>query len=283
MKKYLLLCVMIAGLYACSTVPISGRRQLSLVSNDEVLSLSLQQYGDYMKTAKISTDKTATALVEKAGRNIAEAVTLYYTAMNQEQELANYQWEFILVDDPQVNAFCMPGGKIVVYSGILAYTKDETGLAVVVGHEVGHAIARHANERLSQQMASQYGGAGLSALLSKSSSAVQNIGSIVYGLGTEMGVMLPYSRKQELEADYLGLVLMAISGYDPSVAASFWERMSQQQNNRTLEFLSTHPSDNTRIAEIKRRIPEVMTEYYEPIHGTKPSTTAPINTNEWRF
>jgi len=283
MKKCLLFFAVLAGLYACSTVPITGRQQLSLVSNDEVLSLSLQQYDDYMKTAKKSTDKTATALVEKVGKNIAEAVALYFQVTEQSQLLAGFQWDFVLVDDPQVNAFCMPGGKIVIYTGILPYTKDETGLSVVVGHEVGHAIAKHANERISQQLLVQYGGAGLGAVLAKTPTAVQSIGSVVYGLGTEVGVMLPYSRKQELEADYIGIILMAIAGYDPGVAATFWERMSQQKNNSTVEFLSTHPSDNTRISEIKKRIPEAM-EYYEAIYGKKPDTTTPANnTNNWRF
>ena len=281
MRKYFLLFVIIAGVYACSTVPISGRRQLSLVSNDEVLALSLQQYDDYMKGAKKSTDKTATALVDKAGGKIAEAVALYFTVTEQTHLLSGYQWEFILVDDPQVNAFCLPGGKIVVYSGILPYTIDETGLAVVVGHEVGHAIAQHANERISQQLLREYGGVGLGALLANTPAAWQTIGSVVYGLGTEMGMMLPYSRKQELEADYLGIILMAIAGYDPSLAAPFWERMSQQKNSNALEFLSTHPSDNKRITEIRKRIPEAM-EYYEAIYGKKPTTTPPAN-NEWRF
>jgi predicted Zn-dependent protease len=275
---------MVAGLYACSSVPITGRQQLNLVSDNEVLALSLQQYNDYIQTAKKSTDKTATALVEKVGRKIADAVEAYFKAIDQAQLIAGYQWEFNLVNDSQVNAFCMPGGKIVVYTGILPYTKDETGLAVVLGHEVGHAIAKHANERMSQQMATQYGGAAVGVLLSKSSSTVQNIGSVVYGLGTEVGVMLPFNRKQELEADHLGLILMAIAGYDPNVAIPFWERMSQQSNKGTLEFLSTHPSDATRIAEIRKELPEAM-EYYQSVGGKK-STTTPAGSstnNQWHF
>ncbi|MDR2804387.1 MAG: M48 family metallopeptidase [Dysgonamonadaceae bacterium] len=284
MKKYFLLFAMAAGLYACSSVPITGRQQLNLVSDDEVLSLSLQQYNDYIQTAKKSTDKTATALVEKVGRKIADAVEAYFAATNQTQLIAGYQWEFNLVNDSQVNAFCMPGGKIVVYTGILPYTKDETGLAVVLGHEVGHAIAKHANERMSQQMAAQYGSAAVNALLSKSSSTVQSVGSVVYGLGAEVGVMLPFNRKQELEADHLGLILMAIAGYDPNTAIPFWERMSQQGNNGTFEFLSTHPSDATRIAEIRKELPEA-TEYYQTVNGKKNTTTpSGSNTNnQWRF
>ncbi|MDR1526092.1 MAG: M48 family metallopeptidase [Dysgonamonadaceae bacterium] len=284
MKKYFLFLGIVAGLYACSSVPVTGRQQLSLVSDDDVLTSSLQQYSDYIQTAKKSTDKTATALVEKAGRKIAGAVEAYFKTTNQEQLIANYQWEFNLMDDPQVNAFCMPGGKIVVYTGILPYTQDETGLAVVLGHEVGHAIAKHANERMSHQIAAQYGEAGIGLLLSKSSSTVQTVGSVVYGLGAEVGVMLPFSRKHELEADHLGLIFMAIAGYDPNAAIPFWERMSQQGNKGILEFFSTHPSDNTRIAEIKKELPEAI-EYYEAVWGKKNTTTpaSKNSNNQWHF
>ncbi|GHT73290.1 peptidase M48 [Bacteroidia bacterium] len=284
MRKILFVISVIMGLYSCSSVPITGRQQLSLVSDQEVLSLSLQQYGDYIKTAKKSTDKTATALVVKVGQKIAGAVEAYFKATGQEALIAGYQWEFNLIDDSQVNAFCMPGGKIVVYTGILPYTKDETGLAVVLGHEVGHAIAKHANERMSQQMIVQGVGTGVGALLSKGSSTLQTIGSTVYGLGTELGVMLPFNRKQELEADRLGLVLMAIAGYDPNAAIPFWERMSQQGGSN-MELLSTHPSDATRIAEIRKEIPEAM-EYYNSIWG-KGATTNPAQngktSNDWHF
>jgi predicted Zn-dependent protease len=217
-------------------------------------------------------------LVDRVGKNIAEAVALYFTAIEQPQLLAGYSWAFTLVNDDQVNAFCLPGGKIVVYTGILPYTQDEKGLAVVVGHEVGHAIAKHANERLSQQLLVNYGGVGVGALLSKGSSTVQTIGSVVYGLGTEVGVMLPYSRKQEYEADHIGLILMAIAGYDPNAAVAFWQRMSQQKNANVSDFLSTHPSDDKRIAEIKKEIPGAM-EYYQAIYGKKPATT----NSQWSF
>jgi predicted Zn-dependent protease len=182
----------------------------------------------------------------------------------------------------------MPGGKIVVYTGILPYTQDETGLAVVLGHEVGHAIAKHANERMSQQVALQMGGSAIGSLLSKTSSKVQSIGSVVYGLGSQLGVMLPFSRKQELEADHLGLILMAIAGYNPNAAIPFWQRMSQQ-GSANLEFLSTHPSDNTRIMEIQKEIPEAL-EYYNAIYGTNKNSSTPTNntqkpatTEDWHF
>jgi predicted Zn-dependent protease len=283
MKKIGLFFIIAIGFYACSSVPITGRQQLSLVSDSEVLTLSLQEYDNYIKTAKKSTDKAATALVEKVGRKIADAVEAYFKVTGQEALLSGYQWEFNLVEDAQVNAFCMPGGKIVVYTGILPYTQDETGLSVVLGHEVGHAIAKHANERMSQQVALGYGEAAVGAALGKSSATVQTIGSIVYGLGSQVGVMLPFNRKQELEADHLGLVLMAIAGYNPNAAIPFWERMSQQGGS-TLEFLSTHPSDNTRIKEITKELPEAM-EYYDTIWG-KGATTTPASSksNEnWHF
>ncbi|MCL1938968.1 MAG: M48 family metallopeptidase [Candidatus Azobacteroides sp.] len=281
MKNLLILFIIVFGLYSCGSVPITGRRQLNLVSDSEVLSLSLQQYGDYIKTAKKSTDKASIALVEKVGQRIAGAVEAYFKSTGQEKLLEGYQWEFNLVDDPQVNAFCMPGGKIVVYTGILPYTKDETGLAVVLGHEVGHAIAKHANERMSQQMAVQYGGAAVGAALGKSSAVIQTIGTQVYGLGAQVGVMLPFNRKQELEADHLGLILMAIAGYDPSYAIPFWERMSQQGGSKTSELLSTHPSDNTRIAEIRKALPEAM-KYYNG-QGSNPASKSGTTSSQWRF
>jgi len=289
MKKLSLLSLILIliCIYGCSSVPITGRQQLNLVSDQEVLSLSLQEYSDYIKTAKKSTDKAATTLVTNVGRKIADAVEAYYKYTGMESLLSNYSWEFNLIDDPQVNAFCMPGGKIVVYSGILPVTGDEVGLAVVVGHEVAHAVAKHANERMSQQMLAQYGAAGLGAILSKSSSSVKTIGQSVYGLGAQYGVMLPFNRKQETEADHLGLIFMAIAGYSPEAAVPFWQRMSQQGSGGAVpEFMSTHPSDNTRIANIQKSLPEAM-EYYNSIWGSNKSTTAPAkstNTNSnWRF
>lgn len=281
MKKIFLFCVIALGLYSCGSVPITGRRQLNLVNDDQVLTLSLQQYDDFMKTAKKSTDKTNTALVVKVGQKIADAVAAYFKATGMEALLANYKWEFNLVDDAQVNAFCMPGGKIVVYTGILPYTKDETGLAVVLGHEVGHAIAKHANERMSQQVLVEYGGAAVGAALSTKSAAVQQIGAVVFGLGSQVG-MLKFSRDQELEADHLGLILMAIAGYDANQAVPFWERMSQQ-GSKGFEFLSTHPSDETRASEIKKYLPEAM-EYYNAIWGGGTSTPKSSNTSkDWHF
>jgi predicted Zn-dependent protease len=289
MKKiYTLIVLLVFCAYSCSNAPITGRRQLNLVSDSEVMSLSLQEYDSYIKSAKKSTDKTATALVEKVGRKIADAVESYYKVVGMESLLKNYAWEFNLVEDPQVNAFCMPGGKIVVYTGILPVTVDETGLAVVLGHEVAHAVAKHANERMSQQIAAQYGATTLDALLSKSSATAKSVSQSVYGLGAQYAVMLPFNRKQESEADHLGLVFMAIAGYKPEAAIPFWERMAQQ-GSQVPEFLSTHPSDKTRIEEIKKELPEAN-EYYDAIWGGKSNLTAPkVNSSnagkkdEWHF
>ncbi|MDR1718856.1 MAG: M48 family metallopeptidase [Dysgonamonadaceae bacterium] len=282
LKKVFILTIIAAFLYDCSSVPVTGRRQLSLVSDEEVLTLSLQQYNEFIKTAPISTDKTNTALVVKVGKNIAAAVELYLKASGMESLLSEYSWEFNLVKDSQVNAFCMPGGKIVVYDGILPYTQTETGLAVVLGHEVAHAVAKHANERMSQEMVAQYGASALSGLLSKSSSAVQSLGNTVFGVGAQYGVLLPFNRKQELEADHLGLIFMGIAGYNPNEALPFWQRMSTQ-GTATPEFMSTHPSDETRIAEIQKYLPEALQYYNQVTKPSSGSTLQPKTDTKWSF
>lgn len=270
-------------LSSCSSVPLTGRKQVLLVSDQEVLTLSLQEYGEFMKTAPKSTDKANTALVNKVGRNIANAVESYLKANGMESMLSEYAWEFNLVKSPEVNAFCMPGGKIVVYEGILPITKDETGLAVVLGHEVAHAVAKHANERMSQQMLQQYGGAALGIALSGTSGTVQNVANSVYGLGAQYGVMLPYSRKQELEADKLGLIFMAMAGYNPQEAEGFWTRMSNKSGGASVaEFQSTHPSDETRIKKIREALPEAM-KYYKGSTGNSTKTQSAKTSDQWKF
>ncbi|MBN9302997.1 MULTISPECIES: M48 family metallopeptidase [Dysgonomonas] len=265
---------------SCGSVPVTGRKQLNLVSNQEVLSLSLQQYQQFIKSAPISTDKKNTALVQKVGRNIANAVETYLKNNGYADELASYAWEFNLVKSADVNAFCMPGGKIVVYEGILPYTQDETGLAVVLGHEVAHAVAKHANERMSQQMMTEYGTAAIGTALGGTSTRVQQAAAAAIGLGSQYGILLPYSRKQELEADKLGLIFMAMAGYNPSQAAAFWTRMSQQGSS-TPEFMSTHPSDNTRIQQIEKDLPEAM-KYYKGGTGAT-NTNSSKTSNKWKF
>jgi Putative Zn-dependent protease, contains TPR repeats len=287
MKKLLFLALICWVFYSCSSVPITGRKQLNLVSDSEVLSLSLQEYKSYIDTAKKSTDQAATAMVKRVGQKIADAVEYYYELEGMKDMLNGYSWEFNLIDDPSVNAFCMPGGKIVVYTGILPYTQDEAGLAVVLGHEVAHAVAKHSNERMSQQIAAQYGGAAVDALLSGKSETVQTVGSVGYALGTQLGVLLPFNRKQELEADHLGLIFMAIADYDPNAAIPFWQRMSQQGGSN-LEFLSTHPSDGNRITQIQKELPialQIYNNMWVDGNTAKPTTTTPkSNTSEeWRF
>lgn len=278
MKKYIFLTLItyILLFAGCGSVPITGRKQLSLVSNQEVLSLSLQQYGEFIKSAPKSTDQTNTALVQKVGRNIANAVETYLKNNGYADQVKDYSWEFNLVKSDQINAFCMPGGKIVVYEGILPYTQNETGLAVVLGHEVAHAVAKHANERMSNQIATEYGTSAVGAALGGTSAGVQQAAAVAIGLGSQYGILLPYSRKQELEADKLGLIFMAMAGYDPSNAATFWQRMSQQGSS-TPEFMSTHPSDNTRIQQIQKDLPEAL-KYYKGVSSGSAKTS-----NKWSF
>ncbi|MBN1462824.1 MAG: M48 family metallopeptidase [Paludibacteraceae bacterium] len=258
MKK-LIVIVAIIALGACSSVPITGRKQMMLVSDAEVLSMSLSSYQEYMKTAKISTNTTQTAMVKNVGSKIAAAVENYLRTNGLSSEIKNFKWEFNLVQDKVPNAFCMPGGKVVVNEGILPITATETGLAVVVGHEIAHAVAKHGNERMSQQLAAQLGGELLSVALQTKSAQTQTIWSSVYGLGAQVGVILPYSRTHEYEADKLGMIFMAMAGYDVNECVSFWQRMKTLSGGKSSpEFLSTHPSDDNRIAEMKKNIPEAL-------------------------
>jgi predicted Zn-dependent protease len=246
----------------CSTVPITGRRQLSLVSDQEVIAMSFQAYDETIKQSRLSTNASQTAMVKRVGQRVQRAVEQYMSANGYSAQLEGYQWEFNLIqDDKQQNAFAMAGGKTAVYTGILPITQDETGLAVVMGHEIAHAIAKHSNERISQQMAQQYGGAALSAVVGAKSGAAQEVANVVYGIGTGVG-MLKYGRDQESEADQLGLIFMAMAGYNPEAALSFWQRMSANGGGGTPEFLSTHPSSETRISNIQKHLPEAK-KYYK--------------------
>lgn len=261
---------------SCGSVPFTGRRQLQLVSNDEVIALSLQQYQDFMRSATVESGTANAQMVNRIGTRIAKAVETFYTNNGYQSELENYAWEFNLVKENSVNAFAMPGGKVVIYTGLLPVTGSEEALAVVVGHEIAHVIARHSNERLSQQIALQYGGSIAEGLLGNSQ-AMQQLGSTVFGLGAQYGVMMPYARKQEYEADEIGLILMAMAGYDPQVAVPFWERMAQSSQSGSIpEFLSTHPTDSKRIARITEIMPQVLT-YYKGA-GVQNSITTPIET-----
>lgn len=255
------LFVILLLLSGCSTVALTGRKQLHLVSDEEVLSLSKQSFNDYMKTAKPSTNAANTAMVVRVGRNIANAVETYLKQNGRASDVKEFAWEFHLVQDATPNAFCMPGGKIVVNEGILPYTKDESGLAVVLGHEVAHAVAKHSSERLSQQLLVNYGGAALGILMDNKSELAQSVAQQVYGLGSQYGVMLPYSRLNETEADQMGLIFTAMAGYDPRAAIPFWQRM-QTSSAKVPEFLSTHPSDATRIKKLEELMPQAL-QYYK--------------------
>ena len=258
MKRfYLIMALLTAGLImpSCGSVALTGRKQLLLVSDQEVYQAGLTQYNEYIASSQLSSDTKNTAIVKSVGQKLAAATEQYLKANGLESELKNFAWEFNLVKDKQVNAFCMPGGKIVVYEGLLTVAQTEAELAVVIGHEIAHAVAKHSNERMSQQIMTQYGAAILSQALSQKSAAIQQTASTVFGLGAQVGLMLPYSRKHEYEADYMGIVFMELAGYDSTSSIDFWTKMSAGSSGGS-DFLSTHPSDTKRIAELQRRIPE---------------------------
>jgi predicted Zn-dependent protease len=263
LKLFVPIILLSLTLYYCSTVPITGRSQLHLISSSDLNALSYQQYNEFLSQNKLSTDTQSTNMVKTVGFNIQKAVENYFAQHNLSKELNGYAWEFNLIESPEVNAWCMPGGRVVVYSGILPVTENETGLAVVMGHEIAHAIAQHGGERMSHGLMQDLGGMALSVAIQNEPQTTQNIFMTAYGLGSTIGVMLPYSRTQESEADRLGLIFMAMAGYNPNAALDFWTRMSQiKSGGSPPEFLSTHPSDQTRIANLKKYLPEAM-QYYK--------------------
>lgn len=255
-----------------STVPITGRQQTLMVSDGEVLSLANQQYKEFMQTAKLSTNSTNTAMVKRVGQKLASAVTNYLNNNGLSSEVGNFAWEFNLVQNNQVNAWCMPGGKIVVYEGLLPVTQDEASLAIVLGHEIAHAVAKHSAEQLSTQMRQQQSlqiGTAIAGALGmgqNTQSIVQTVAALNFNFGN-----LKYSRNHESEADHMGLIFAAMAGYDPQVATTFWQRMAASSTNQTAEFLSDHPSDATRIKQIQGWMPEAL-KYYKP--ATTTTTTA---------
>lgn len=258
MKKHLLLGVCALGLvYSCATNPLTGKKSLNFVSNSELFPSSFQQYGTFLKENKVITGTADAKRVETVGMRIKAAAEKYLTYLGQTQYLNDYRWEYKLIDNKEVNAWCMPGGKIVVYSGILPITKDDTGLATVMGHEVSHALANHGAQRMSAGQLQQLGAVGVAVATGSQSAERQQMWQQYYGLGSQVGVMLPFSRNHESEADKIGLTLMAIAGYNPDEAIVFWQRMAAKSNGQAPpEFLSTHPSDATRIANLKALIPE---------------------------
>ena len=250
-------------LYACSSVPVTGRKQMNLISENDMIAMSVVQYDAFLEESDVVSPYQPDAKqVLEVGRNIAEAAQEYLKRHGQLHRVSGFEWEFNLVEDDMVNAWCMPGGKVVFYTGILPYTQDETGMAVVMGHEVAHAIARHGNERMSQQLMIQYGGQTLNALLSTNPSDLNYLFMTSYGVAGNLG-SLAFSRSQETEADKLGLVFMAMAGYDPREAPVFWERMAEAGGAKPPEWLSTHPSDQSRVEELRAYMMEAM-KYYTP-------------------
>jgi predicted Zn-dependent protease len=232
---------------ACATIPISGRKSFNLIPEDQEIALGVEAYKDVTGKAKVSSDPAATTLVRRVGQRIAQV-----------SDRPDYAWEYTLINDPKMqNAFCLPGGKVAVYTGILPITKNETGLAVVLSHEIAHAIAKHGAERMSQELLLNLGGETLEIAMRKKPAETRNAALQAFGLGATLGVVLPFSRSQESEADRIGLIYMSRAGYDPREALEFWKRMEAASNGQAPpQFLSTHPSHETRIRDLEKWMPE---------------------------
>lgn len=263
MKRIALLAVLATSLFcsSCVTNAVTGRKQLSLVSESDLQAMAFAQYKEFLSTNKVATSTNDAEMVKRVGARVAGALQQYYAGKGLANPAANYSWEFNLVENKEVNAWCMPGGKVVVYTGILPVTRTETGLAIVLGHEITHAIFGHGKERMSQQLAAEGLGALGGVALGSDPKAV-NIFNNVYGVTAQYGALLPNSRKQELEADHYGLIFAAAAGYNPAEAVDFWTRMANlNTGQKTPAFLSDHPSDEDRITQIKKVLPEAQ-QYY---------------------
>lgn len=247
-----LIIILAAG---CATVPVTGRKSFNMIPESQELALGIDSYKQVLAESEVVTSGSELEMVRRVGNRIARA-----------SDRPNYEWEFNLIkDDKTVNAFCLPGGKVAVYTGILPVAESEIGLATVMSHEIAHAIARHGGERMTDQLAFQIGGMGLNALLKEKSPATRNVVLAAYGVGGQIGVLLPFSRSQESEGDHIGIVYMAKAGYDPREAVHFWERMQAKAGGQAPpEWLSTHPSGGTRIAQIQAWMPEAL-GYYKPV------------------
>jgi len=261
-KKTVLFLTIGLFIYSCATVPLSGRRQLSIVGNSEILPLSYEQYREVKGESKLVTNTPDGQKVVKVGKRIASAVEQYLKENNYGDILDGFSWEFNLIESDQVNAWCMPGGKVAFYTGIIPVCQDEAGIAVVMGHEVAHAIANHARERMSQGLVANGLLGGLQVAMGENPSLTQTIFLQAVGIGGQVG-MLKFSRDQELEADQLGLIFMAIAGYDPREAPEFWKRMEAKSGGGSPpEFLSTHPGPGRRIDQLNKQMPEAL-KYYK--------------------
>ena len=255
MKKIVFSLMALCLLYSCSTVPITGRKRVNFVSDAQVLPSSFQQYNDFLKDNEISKDKEKIAELNEIGENISSAVELFMRANKMTKEADSYKWEFNLIENEQLNAWCLPGGKVVFYTGILPVAKNRDGIAAIMGHEIAHAFAKHGQERMSSVQLQQLGGIAVSHGTKQKKRREQDIWNIAYGLGSKVG-MLKFSRKHETEADKLGMVFMIMAGYNPEEAVNVWIRMNQLGKSKTPEFLSTHPSNKTRIQTLKAFLPK---------------------------
>jgi predicted Zn-dependent protease len=261
MKKYFLIIVILA--FGCTRNPITKRTSLHLISDKKLQSSSDKSYKKYIAKSKISTDSINAEMVKKVGKRLSSVVETYLRSRHRGEEANQFKWEFNLVQDSLVNAWCMPGGKVVVYSGILPVTQDENGMAVVLGHEISHAVAKHSNRTLSQKKLLQVGGLALQIVTLGKSSLIQGLTSTAYNAGTSVGLLLPFNRKDEYEADRMGMIFMAMAGYDPHNAISFWQRMdAKTKDSQRKQYLSTHPGHANRISKLKEELPEAM-KYYK--------------------
>ena len=256
--------ISVLGVVACVTNPITGRSSIQFANNAEIATAAASEYKNTLSSSKVITGTADANRIKTVGARIKNAAYSYYKSIGRESALAGYNWEFNLIQDKQLNAWCMPGGKVAFYTGILPVCKDDNGIAVVMGHEVSHALAGHGNERISQAMIAQYGGSLLGGSISNSQWA--GIFERLYPVGAQVG-LLAYGRKQESEADEMGLYLMSMAGYDPRNATSFWQRMeASSSGNRTPEFLSTHPNPENRIADLNADMPKAL-QYYKAAGG----------------
>jgi len=267
-RLFTTLFVAASFIIACSTNPLTKKSQLTLLPESELQAMGAQQYQTFLNSNRVispSNNRDA-EMVRRVGQRITRAVGEYYAQNGITEKLNGFNWDYNLVDDKAVNAWCMPGGKIVVYTGLLPISQNEAALAVVVGHEVSHALLQHGNQRMSQGLLQELGGVALSVAVANKPAETQNLFLAAYGAGTTVGVMLPFSRKQELEADRFGLIWTAMAGYNPQEAIPLWERMEKasQGGQKPPEFLSTHPSEGTRIDELQKYMPEAM-KYYKPM------------------
>ncbi|MEO6732428.1 MAG: M48 family metallopeptidase [Ferruginibacter sp.] len=265
-KTFFLLFALPVMFIACSTNAVTGRKQLSLLPESQLQEMAVTEYRTFLSQSKVvsTTSSKDAEMVRRVGSRIANAITQYYTKQGKGDILNGYKWEFNLVDNKDVNAWCMPGGKVVVYTGLLPIAQNEAALAIVLGHEITHAVANHGNERMSQGMVTQGLGA-VGDVLTSGNSKVNGIFNTVFGPGSQLGFTLPNSRKQEYEADHFGLIFAAMSGYNPREAIPFWQRMSQAGGgNKPPEFLATHPADENRIARLQGYMDEAL-KYYKPV------------------